>query len=442
MSRVPRVLVIGAGFGGCTVAQELSATAEAGHATVKVVDAGSALVIGACGQYCINRRAKPESIGWPLTGLQASRKVALKLETTVTAIDTLARTVITADGESLAYDYLVLATGTQYFPERIPGLQATLHNICKLTDTIALRDKLELAVAGLAEEGTLTVLIAIASMPYKCPPSPFEVAFLLDEVVQSIGGGAALRRGEDARVRIVVTSPKVPFPFGPPAVHKVFLETCTDRNIEFKPGLALSSVEPGDGDGGTARFADGTAIPFDLLAGVAPQAPPEVLSSLPFANPKGYIPSNVRTMRVGDGDAGIAPEDGSSAVFAIGDCAHMVLPSGKPHPKAGHFAHECGKSVAAILRALCDPADARSYAEITAAEGGVLPSNRRGNCFAEAGFGTAINLAPRLFADGDGPPSFVCDPPDAKAYHAKLTWIDGHLERFFGAGTKFQVTEE
>ena len=225
----PHIIVIGAGFGGCTVAQELSALAEAGHATVTVLDKGSRLVIGACGQYCLNRRADPATIGWDLSGLQVSSAVSLKLDTAVSAIDVVARSVETAAGETLSYDYLVLATGSQYYPDRIPGLSGSLHNICRISDIVSLRDKVEARVAGLGESDTLTVLVSIASLPYKCPPSPFEVAFLLDELVQTAGGsgGAALRRGGDAaRVRIVVTSPKAPFPFGPPAVHKVFLDTC------------------------------------------------------------------------------------------------------------------------------------------------------------------------------------------------------------------------
>ena len=47
-----------------------------------------------------------------------------------------------------------------------------------------------------------------------------------------------------------------------------------------------------------------------------------------------------------------------------------------------------------------------------------------------------------LFADAEGPPSFKCEPPDADSYRAKLTWVNGHLERFFGEGTRFAVTEE
>ena len=127
----PRVLIVGAGFGGCTVAQELSAAAEAGHCSVTVLDAGSQFVIGACAQYTLNRRTKPEAIGWALSGLQVSSAVELRLDTAASAIDVAAKTVATASGEVLSYDFLVLATGTTYHPERISGLAETLHNICK-----------------------------------------------------------------------------------------------------------------------------------------------------------------------------------------------------------------------------------------------------------------------------------------------------------------------
>ena len=109
----PKVVVVGAGFGGCTVAQELSASAEAGHVNITVIDTGDTFNFGACGQYCLNRRAKLEDIGWKLSNLQMSKAIQMKLNTSVSSIDSINRIISTSAGETIAYDYLVLATGTQ-----------------------------------------------------------------------------------------------------------------------------------------------------------------------------------------------------------------------------------------------------------------------------------------------------------------------------------------
>jgi sulfide:quinone oxidoreductase len=58
-----------------------------------------------------------------------------------------------------------------------------------------------------------TILVSICDVPYKCPPSPFEIAFLIHEVLSE--------RGIRDKVRIVVTSP-IGFPFGGPAGLEIF----------------------------------------------------------------------------------------------------------------------------------------------------------------------------------------------------------------------------
>ena len=72
------------------------------------------------------------------------------------------------DGERSPYDYLVLATGSRIVPEEIP-------HFAEEADTStpprrrSLRQALDAFTGG-------RIVIGIASMPYKCPPAPLEVA--------------------------------------------------------------------------------------------------------------------------------------------------------------------------------------------------------------------------------------------------------------------------
>ena len=476
MAAVSHIVIVGAGFGGCSLAQFLSPAVDAGHARVTIIEAGDSFMIGAACQYCLTDRIAPEALARRLRDLQGvSPKILgdMRLNTRVVSIDLAARTVtaranlaaaegggggwdvVSASGNdgttTLAYDYLVLATGSSYFPERIPGYASAFHNICKLDRVVALRDRVLHGVRATDDgETTFTVLVTIGGLPYKCPPSPFEVAFLLDELVQQCAGGAALRRAPggaaQCRVRIKIASPKAPFPFGPPHVHRVFIEACKARNVEFLAGWQLTEVVADDcGPGGVAVFANGERIAYDVLAGTAPQAPPACVSSLPVADAKGYVPADLHTLRV---DApGTRVDDGACAVFCIGDAASLTLPrpgGPKPHPKAGHFAYECAKSVAKLLTRLVAPVPrggARpSVASLAQPGAGVLPTERRGSCFAECGFGTAVELKPVLFS-ADAGPSFKCAPPNAEAYAEKVKWIDAHYRRLFGDDAGFSVSE-
>ena len=50
----------------------------------------------------------------------ADKNIELRLGTAVTGVDTAARTVALADGSTIAYDQLIIATGLR--PRRLPGL--------------------------------------------------------------------------------------------------------------------------------------------------------------------------------------------------------------------------------------------------------------------------------------------------------------------------------
>jgi NADPH-dependent 2,4-dienoyl-CoA reductase/sulfur reductase-like enzyme len=66
-------------------------------------------------------------------------KIDLRLETEVSSIDTKARKVITAQGTTIAYDRLLLATGAEPVRLPIPGAQqANVHTLRSLSDCRAI----------------------------------------------------------------------------------------------------------------------------------------------------------------------------------------------------------------------------------------------------------------------------------------------------------------
>ncbi|SDP08434.1 NAD(P)/FAD-dependent oxidoreductase [Afipia sp. GAS231] len=95
-----------------------------------------------------------------------------------TKIDSLARTVTLADGNSLAYDRLVLAPGIDLRFDALPGYDeaaaAKMPHAWKAGEqTILLRKQIE----AMADGGT--VVLAVPAAPLRCPPAPYERASLI-----------------------------------------------------------------------------------------------------------------------------------------------------------------------------------------------------------------------------------------------------------------------
>jgi sulfide:quinone oxidoreductase len=92
---------------------------------------------------------------------------------TIASIDPAARSVGLADGRVLGYDQLVIATGSRIVPEAIEHFAEEAHHFYTAEAAARLRAALDAFQGG-------RIVIGIAGMPYKCPPAPLEVAFLVE----------------------------------------------------------------------------------------------------------------------------------------------------------------------------------------------------------------------------------------------------------------------
>src|SRR4051794_9223271 len=92
---------------------------------------------------------------------------------TVTGIDPVARRVTTDVGTHDA-DFLVIAMGADYDMAATPGLQEGGFDYYTVAGAGRLRD-------ALADFDGGRVLVSVLGQPFKCPPAPFEGAFLMHE---------------------------------------------------------------------------------------------------------------------------------------------------------------------------------------------------------------------------------------------------------------------
>jgi len=140
--KLPRVVIVGGGFGGLAAAQALKYTA----ARVILIDRTNHHVFQPLLYQVATTALTPGQIAFPLRGILRNQKNTTVLLGEVTGID-LARRCIFADsadrvGVPIAYDYLILATGVTHsyfghdeFEKWAPGLKT-------LADAVAIRNKI------------------------------------------------------------------------------------------------------------------------------------------------------------------------------------------------------------------------------------------------------------------------------------------------------------
>ena len=169
----PKVVVIGAGFGGATAARYLRMWSD-GQVAVTLVDRNREFVSCPLSNLVLGGSRQLADITTSHDGLR--RRGVDVVQAEATRLDTASRKVFLADGRTLSYDRLVVAPGVDFLYDRVPSLAAAEAAGRVLTawragpQTLALRRQLE----ALPDGGVYAITVPLA--PYRCPPGPYERA--------------------------------------------------------------------------------------------------------------------------------------------------------------------------------------------------------------------------------------------------------------------------
>lgn len=175
-----RVIVIGAGYAGATVAKYLRLWG--GEALeVVLIEKNSSFVSCPLSNLVLGGSRSIGQLTFNYAGLDRYR--VKRLYDAVATIDAGKRAVVLEDGEALSYDRLVLAPGVDFIYDALPMLQDDAgqevipHAWKAGPQTVNLRRQLE----SMPDGGVFA--ISIPKAPYRCPPGPYErvcqVAFYL-----------------------------------------------------------------------------------------------------------------------------------------------------------------------------------------------------------------------------------------------------------------------
>jgi len=354
-----QILILGGGVGGTLtanlLARRLKKQVDRRDAEITVVDATGSHIYQPGFMYIAMGGERAEK-------LQKSERALLDdrvrlVVGTVDRVDEVARTVTLADGTALPYDQLVLATGARILPEAIEHFETEAHHFYTAAAALRLRKALDAFKGG-------KVVIGIASMPYKCPPAPLEVAFLIESELRE--------RGLREKSEVHFASP-IGRAFTIESVSEMATPILEEKNIELHTFFNVETIDP---ERKVVQSLEGEELPYDLLILVPPHKGQQFLIDSGLAPaPGGWLPTDRFTLRVGD----------RPNVYALGDATDLPL------SKAGSTAHfEAPVVVESIVAAVEGRAPSGKHATY---EGKVM-------CFFEVGDGKGTLLQ----FDYDHPP--------------------------------------
>ena len=375
------ILILGGGFGGLAAANELRARLPDNH-DVTVVAADDRFYTGFAKLWDLVGTRPLEQGTASLLALE-QRGIHF-VQARITKIDPAERRVETEVG-SFDADFLLVALGAGPGPEQFLHLQGPAHDLYDANELPEMR-------ADLAQLDAGTLVLAILGAPYKCPPAPYEAAFLLDEHLRG--------RGVRDAIELVVTTPQpMTLPAAGPQVSQFVADTLEDQGIELRTEQSVQAI---DVDTRKVSFADGGQLQYTLLLEVPQAVPPQVVADSALA---------------GDG-GGWSPPDRETLltrferVYAAGDC------TASPPPKAGIFAE----------------AEARVAARNIASEIDGGPGDRfdgTGYCFLEFPGQRASALEGHFFAQ---PPEVHLAEPDTETFVRKQAFESERLRDWLDVG--------
>lgn len=369
-----RVLVLGAGFGGLEVATRLS---EAGVDGITVLDRSDGFTFGFSKLEVLLGRQTPESVRLPYSRV-ALPGVDVRQEH-VLSIDPATRRVVT-DARAYEPDVLVVALGADYDPAATPGFVEDGHEFYSVAGAERLSRRLDTFEGG-------RLVLAILSLPFKCPPAPYEAALLIHERL--------VERGvRDATTMELITPMEVPIPPSPSS-NAVILAAFEERGIAWTPGHRVRALDP---ERHVAELKDGER-PYDLFVGVPTHRVPAVLdeSGLTTGGTDGWVKVDPQTLKT--------PYDG---IWALGDCADA------PVPRAGVFAESAARVVADGILGRSTP-----------------PYDGTGVCYLELGNGTVGKVeanflgGPSPMAPFFGPSLELAQEKEEFAATRRARWFGG-----------------
>jgi NADH dehydrogenase len=240
--RVPRVVIVGAGFGGLYAARALAGD----DVEVTVVDRTNHHLFQPLLYQAATATLAPSDITVPIRWLLRKQRHTTVLMSEVTAIDPVHRAVRTADAGDLPYDFLILATGARHAYFGHPEWEALAPGLKSIDDALELRQRIltaferaESASDATARAEWLTFVLVGAG------PTGVELAGMISTIARH-GLSREFRRSDPstARVLLLEAGPRVLSTY-PDALSERARLDLVGLGVEVPTGALVTGLEPG-----------------------------------------------------------------------------------------------------------------------------------------------------------------------------------------------------
>jgi sulfide:quinone oxidoreductase len=302
-----KIVVVGGGTGGTLaanlLAKELRHEIHSGEVTVQLVSASPNHIFQPGYLHVAFKNQNPKEIVRQEDALVS--KDVQRICRDAERLDLKSKEVILPDGEKISYDYLVIATGSVPNPTAIPGLSESALNF----HTSPLESAKIWRTLEQFDNGH--IVIGIAGVPHKCPPSPNEATFLLDDYLR--------KRGIRERVKVTYVTP-YPRPYPAEPMSRVVEPLFKERGIEVVNFFNVDAVDPAKHE---VTSLEGESLNYDLLIMVPPHRGADVVMKSGIGDSDGWISTDKNTLKI----------IGRQNEYAIGDATNI------PVSKTGVTAH-------------------------------------------------------------------------------------------------------
>jgi NADH dehydrogenase len=324
MSRIPRIVILGAGYGGIVTAIRLQKHLNYNEADVTLVNKHDYHYITTHLHMPAAGTDNPEHSRINISRLIDEFKVDF-VKSTVLQIKPIEKKIILEDS-TLSYDYLVVGLGGEPETFGIPGLQDYAMNIRSINSVRLIREHIEYQFAKFKGEPNRTdyLTFIVGGAGFTGIEFAGELADRIPNLCKKYDVDQSL-----VKIFSIEAAPTAMPGFDPELVDYA-VKVLSNKGVNFKLATAIKECTPNGVELANGEFIKSTTIVW--TGGIRGN---HMLDQAGFATIRGRVTVDayLRT-----------PE--YENIYVVGDCSIVLNPEGKPYPPSGQIATQQGETCA------------------------------------------------------------------------------------------------
>lgn len=300
-----KVLVVGGGTGGCTMAAKFANKFRGSQDRVVVVEPNErhyyqplfTLIGGGIkplkSSYEPMEKVLPKDSKW--------------VKDRVTKFDPESNTVTVGNGDTIQYEYLIVALGLQLHWNKIPGLVEGLEDPKVPVCSIYGPDTVEKVFGTIENTKNGAAFFTFPNSPVKCPGAPQKIAYIAEDY---------WRNKKKLRDISVTYNTALPVIFGVKKYADALWKVCEARNINVNVQTNLVEIRPSKNEAvfqNLKKPEELSTVKYSMLHVCPPMGPPDVLKNHSnLTNEAGFLNVDSQSLR----------HVKYPNIFGLGDCTN------------------------------------------------------------------------------------------------------------------------